>query len=322
LNDYLREVLDNPVVPLDEWQVTETSSATASGLPSKTTVHSMLCFVSVGIDAKIAYQFAQIRDGKAKWRTSKVWLNKAIHAWYGFKNIISPHESIEQRVKLMVELNDGNSNTDTAIINDELIPLDIPHNLQNVSILNIASGADGAEFWGGLQPSRPDEFPASHQCSFAPSPSDGKLEVCGLRNVFPHLAATKVGLQHSHRLAQTSLARVQVLKAVPVQLDGEPWMLNEGDTLLIQPRPRPPEEDIATTAVNVVQGPDQTRTQTLERSSSSESFNRLTLALQRLGLRAKGTLLPTRRRQEEGAAEISHSESAARTTDNSSLRQR
>ena len=332
LEEYLLELFENQVVRFDEWQVIE-QTAPASGLHAPTTqVHSMLCFCSFGMDAKIALQFAQIREEKAAWMTSTVFLNKVIHAWYGFKRIMSSHDSIAQRIQLSVQLNDddddnNNNNNNSDPNNKELTPVDIPEGLQNTAIFNISSGADGIDFWGGLQPSLPNEFPTQHHQSSTPSPSDGKLEVCGLRNIFPHMSAVKMQVQHSHRLAQTTMAQIEVLQPVPVEVDGEPWILNEGDKLFIQPRPR--TEDEICMDVYVVQGPGPIRhhysssssnqTQTLEHSPSSGSIHRLTLALQHLNLRAKGTFLPSRRRHEEGEGGNSHSDSAPRTTDNSSL---
>ena len=122
------------------------------------------------------------------------------------------------------------------------------------------------------------------------------------------------------------MARIEVLQPVPCQVDGEPWILHEGDSFLVQPRPRPLDDELANTEVYVVQGPGQVhhqdvstrsnQTQSLEHSPSSGSLRRLSLAL----LRAKGTFFPSnRRRQEEGANGVLNSESAPRTTENGSL---
>jgi len=328
LKEYLRELLENEVVALDEWQVIEQSAST-----SKTTVHPMLCFVSVGMDAQIAYQCAQIRDEKAKWRSSTVLMIKANHAWYGFKKILSPHDSIAQRVELEVQFDEednDNNNNDNENPNrqEELTPVDIPKSLQNVQIFNIASGADGIDFWGGQQPSQPHEFSPNHP--HAPSPNDGKLEVCGLKNIFPHMAAIKLQLTHAHRLGQTASAQIKVLRKVPVQVDGEPWMLQEGDTLVILPRPRGALED-ASTEVHVVQGPEQTGLlcmapkksiqgqSAVERpppSASRKKIQQFASACKHWSLHAKNTLLlGSKHRKQEGDTEWNpHSEPMLPTT--------
>ena len=103
----------------------------------------------------------------------------------------------------------------------------IPPDVRTVQIFSVHSSADGTDFFGIGQPHSPED--RLHNCR-PPSIHDGLLEVVGTRSVY-HLAQIRLGLSHSVRLAQGFVVRVFTNKDIPIQLDGEGWILKANTRL-------------------------------------------------------------------------------------------
>lgn len=78
--------------------------------------------------------------------------------------------------------------------------------------------AEGIDFFGS-GPSRPGEL----QEYDPPNIGDGLVEVVATYGV-GHLSAIRLGYCHSHRLAQGRVVEMVLREALPVQVDGEPWL--------------------------------------------------------------------------------------------------
>ena len=62
---------------------------------------------------------------------------------------------------------------------------------------------------------------ADHTCSGAHAGCAG-AQVCGVHGSW-HLGQLQIGLSRPIKLAQCRSARITLLEAIPVQMDGEPW---------------------------------------------------------------------------------------------------
>ena len=62
-----------------------------------------------------------------------------------------------------------------------------------------------------------DQSPQHHSVSAC-----GCVQVCGVHGSW-HLGQLQIGLSRPIKLAQCRTARITLLEAIPVQMDGEPW---------------------------------------------------------------------------------------------------
>ena len=79
--------------------------------------------------------------------------------------------------------------------------------------------AAGIDFFGTGEPSEPTEL----QRFEPPCIGDGLIEVVATMSAW-HLGAIRLGFGHSHRVAQGASVEVILREALPVQVDGEPWL--------------------------------------------------------------------------------------------------
>ncbi|KAK9855135.1 hypothetical protein WJX84_000838 [Apatococcus fuscideae] len=160
-------------------------------------------YLGIGIDAKVALDFHSMREEYPAWFQSQMG-NKLWYTGLGAKDIIE-HVPISLPRKLQV-ICDGQ-------------PLQVPHDIEGILLLNISSYMGGANLWASGRPlpasSLPDDAPQSH--------ADGLLEVVGVYGSW-HLGRLQVGLSRAVRLCQCSTATVTLSKELPIQVDGEPWM--------------------------------------------------------------------------------------------------
>jgi len=201
------------IVDLDSWDVYFEPESQAEGFESqfsdldgKMGRHTLMCFFSLGFDAKITHKFHQFRETKPKL-TSSVSGNKLWYTLFGVQEMFMPMENVSSYLELRV---DGN-----------LIPL--PKDIKTLQIFNIHSSADGVDFFGVSRPSQPHEL----QDYSSPTITDGLLEAVGTTGV-PHLLSIRAGISHSKRLAQGDKFSIKILKPIPVQLDGEGWIQPPG----------------------------------------------------------------------------------------------
>lgn len=183
----------------------------------------MCNYCGIGLDAKIAYDFHNLRENKPHLFTSRVIFNQ-----YGNKFIYGQLGGIE----LFSRACRNFSSRIVLKCNGEKIKL--PY-LEGITILNIPSFAGGVNMWGEDDEELLEESSASDS-GLSPtlpitihkrvSKSDGVLEIVGVSSVM-HLGECQIGLSKAHRIAQACEVEIYVRgrDAVPIQIDGEPMLV-------------------------------------------------------------------------------------------------
>ena len=168
----------------------------------------MIAFCSLGFDAKITNNFHNFRNQSPR-ATGTRSANKFWYFLFGMQEIFSTGFKIKDAVTVSV---DGE-------------PIELDDRAKNVLFCNIHSSADGTDFWGSTMPSTSSDL-VDNDSGFKPALNDGILELCSTNGVM-HMVTIKTGLLHSRRLAQTHGHRIEVVcrQPVPIQIDGEPWIL-------------------------------------------------------------------------------------------------
>jgi len=212
-HSFLNDVRRGKIIDLDLWNVQievpqhlhETVVALEGEnlrVEEKLGKFALLCFFSLGFDARIAHNFHQFRENHPSL-TSTVALNKTWYTWFGIKELFTPREGISSFLEVHV---DGH-----------LVVL--PSNIKTIQVLNIHSSADGVDFFGTGEPSNDSELKEY----LFPTLNDGLLEVVGTEGV-KHLMMIRTHFSHSRRIAQGNHIKITVKKPIPAQLDGEAWI--------------------------------------------------------------------------------------------------
>lgn len=89
------------------------------------------------------------------------------------------------------------------------------------------SWGSGADLWGSESDNRFEK----------PRIDDGLLEVVGVTGVV-HMGQVQGGFRSGIRIAQGSYFRVTLLKPIPVQVDGEPWIQAPGQIIISAAGPK------------------------------------------------------------------------------------
>lgn len=169
----------------------------------KVVTKTSVCFFSVGFDASIAMQFHQLRE-RTPCCADSVPKIVAGHTWLGIAELFSARKYLRTGVL-------------TLRVDDREIP--IPPGANTIQCFNIHSSATGIDFFGTGQRSLSGEL----QEYEPPNIGDGLVEVVATFGV-GHLSAIRLGLGHSHRLAQGRVVEMVLQESLPVQVDGEPWL--------------------------------------------------------------------------------------------------
>uniref|UniRef100_A0A7C9AY27 Diacylglycerol kinase n=1 Tax=Opuntia streptacantha TaxID=393608 RepID=A0A7C9AY27_OPUST len=155
-------------------------------------------YLGVGCDAKVALDIHNMREENPEKFYSQ-FMNKVLYAKEGAK-IIMDRTFADFPWQVRVEV-DG-------------VEIEVPEDAEGVLVANIGSYMGGVDLWHNEDENFDNFDPQSMH--------DKVLEVVSVSGTW-HLGKLQVGLSRAQRLAQGQTIKIQLLAALPVHIDGEPW---------------------------------------------------------------------------------------------------
>ncbi|XP_029808526.1 diacylglycerol kinase theta, partial [Suricata suricatta] len=199
-------LMDRWTILLDAQEAAGAENGVADVEPPKIVQMSNYC--GIGIDAELSLDFHHAREEEPGKFTSRLH-NKGVYVRVGLQKI-SRSRGLHREVRLQVEQQE----------------VELP-SIEGLIFINIPSWGSGADLWGSDSDSRFEK----------PRMDDGLLEVVGVTGVM-HMGQVQGGLRSGIRIAQGSYFRVTLLKATPVQVDGEPWVQAPGHMIISAAGPK------------------------------------------------------------------------------------
>nr|XP_004656191.2 diacylglycerol kinase theta isoform X1 [Jaculus jaculus] len=199
-------LMDRWTILLDARETGSMENSVVDTEPPKIVQMSNYC--GIGIDAELSLDFHLAREEEPGKFTSR-FHNKGVYVRVGLQKI-SHSRSLHKEIRLQVEQQE----------------VELP-SIEGLIFINIPSWGSGADLWGSDSDSRFEK----------PRMDDGLLEVVGVTGVM-HMGQVQGGLRSGIRIAQGSYFRVTLLKAIPVQVDGEPWVQAPGHMIISAAGPK------------------------------------------------------------------------------------
>ncbi|OCT59255.1 diacylglycerol kinase theta [Xenopus laevis] len=176
--------------------------------PDPPKIVQMNNYCGIGIDAELSLDFHHAREIEPGKFNSR-FHNKGVYVKAGLQKL-SYNRNLNRDLKLQVDQQE----------------VELP-NIEGLIFLNIPSWGSGADLWGSDNDNRYGK----------PRIDDGLLEVVGVTGVV-HMGQVQGGLRSGIRIAQGSYFRVTLLKPIPVQVDGEPWIQPPGQIIISAAGPK------------------------------------------------------------------------------------